>query len=1016
MRGLLMLLVALVLALVLGLLWGSLSGVPGPAGLDERVTALGVDAALDSKLDLAAAPASNSSGAQVMPEHDEALGSQRADGAAPEVPADALWVTGRLLLPFGLPGDERAVVLAKGKSASPKGKAVQRFDVGRDGRFRVAFGRGTRRGRLSLEARYLYLKSVVINPSSRVRELVLEPELGGVLRGSVRLPVGVASTLQDLEGTWVELKSSQGERDSSRFTRLDGAGAFEFRQLPPSESYRVHVDPTRFPLAKSGGLSVLAGKLTQCELDLTRGAFVSGVVLDQGGAPAPQATVSLSGSRTIRIDSRRPQKDQWFGETWKTTTDSAGAFEFVGIDPCMAVLQVRTEQSLETVLELGELVDGERRVDLRLKVIRGETIAGAVMWADGLPAGGVMVHAKQVREPGQDIFSPDAFTATTDEAGGFRLTGLQEGRWAVWASTIGEADDPGGKVRVSRGLAHKGLSTSSVAVVTGTLDLHLVLSQGHKIQGSVRYRSGAALQRFRVVARPILDLPGGIRRITKTFHVTDGQFELSGLQAGRWRIAIKSQRCVDPGSQVIEVPFGERLEFTVERGARLSGRVIRPSGEPLAGAKVELFRGRGRAQKKDTTDRQGRFAFARLQAGTYRVGARAKSWAPAAKRTVTLASNEHSEDLVLVMVSACEVRGRVLPGAGEVARRVVTVRGGSPRTEVRATSDSDGAFELMELGPGRYTATLDKQVRSAEGPGALDDARLAAANCAPLEFELVAGGSAYLEFGKGLRQPIRLHGTVTSGALPVQDWLIKVLDESTRRQAAARTDEQGRYSLTVDGPGEYVVMFEDESLWQTETHLTTRLVVREAREQRADFELGCARLALALTGPDGAPLGGAYASIEVLAGPARGSIGRRWAGRDGRLEFTHMKAGTYLLRAWGRRSDEHPTGHHLQPEEVTIEAAARVELTLELELGASVYGTASYSDGLPAVGLPVLVLDADGQRVSRSQLTTDYGGNFRVSSLPGGQLTLRVGASERSVQLTRGGETHVELLLPREAD
>ena len=71
--------------------------------------------------------------------------------------ARGLWVEGRVVFPPGTPPDERVEVVARGRKL--KHGPPHAVRVAEDGSFRVAFGAGTKSGRLELKARYLYLEA-----------------------------------------------------------------------------------------------------------------------------------------------------------------------------------------------------------------------------------------------------------------------------------------------------------------------------------------------------------------------------------------------------------------------------------------------------------------------------------------------------------------------------------------------------------------------------------------------------------------------------------------------------------------------------------------------------------------------------------------------------------------------------------------------------------------------------------------------------------------------------------------
>jgi len=111
----------------------------------------------------------------------------------PRVPDDSIWIDCELLAPGQVPADEECIVEAEGEMYWSSGRIIEdrytiEVEVGVP--FRVALARGTREARIRLNARYHYLKAPIEIDLSAVRAstVVIEPELGGVIRGRVLLP------------------------------------------------------------------------------------------------------------------------------------------------------------------------------------------------------------------------------------------------------------------------------------------------------------------------------------------------------------------------------------------------------------------------------------------------------------------------------------------------------------------------------------------------------------------------------------------------------------------------------------------------------------------------------------------------------------------------------------------------------------------------------------------------------------------------------------------------------------
>ena len=171
-------------------------------------------------------------------------------------------------------------------------------------------------------------------------------------------------------------------------------------------------------------------------------------------------------------------------------------------------------------------------------------------------------------------------------------------------------------------------------------------------------------------------------------------------------------------------------------GPRLEGRVIAPSGAPMAGADVELLaevaapagaaatlRGEAPAAVAATkSGSDGRYALAAPRAGVYRVRVRAKGCAPletdafgvaegdvvddarlAREATLVVEAGDGARPIAGAVVVARAARRREAAG-WNVARQVVVA---DERGAARLSLPADGALDVRVLAPGRVAAATD---------------------------------------------------------------------------------------------------------------------------------------------------------------------------------------------------------------------------------------------------------------------------------------------------------------------
>jgi hypothetical protein len=181
---------------------------------------------------------------------------------------------------------------------------------------------------------------------------------------------------------------------------------------------------------------------------------------------------------------------------------------------------------------------------------------------------------------------------------------------------------------------------------------------------------------------------------------------------------------VRPGQEtavyLVDVPLPTAVHTIDLRGApeqratsTLEGRVVDAEGSPISGVAVTLLAGlsiRGAA-----SDASGAFRIDNLPAGTFGVTASKQGFAMAEpERTaasISLEEGERRQGVVLRMVSASEITGRVLDEFAEPVERAVVFllrMGVAPQgdaiTRVAAAgpSDEQGRYRIPRVAPGAY--------------------------------------------------------------------------------------------------------------------------------------------------------------------------------------------------------------------------------------------------------------------------------------------------------------------------
>lgn len=352
-------------------------------------------------------------------------------------------------------------------------------------------------------------------------------------------------------------------------------------------------------------------------------------------------------------------------------TDTRGIFEIAGV-PAGAYSLTATRAGYLTIQygqrrprEAGRMVEvrrGEATEGIEIALYRGGVLAGRVLDETGEPSAGARVEAVDQRYIRGRRVPVAARITTTNDAGEFRLSGLEPGAYQIRASSteVWEADD--GKETYVYALTYfPGVKErdepQTIAVALGQeaagLEFRLIAGRAARITGVLEDANG----------QPIAGQVVNMDRITRTIG---GALQSAGF-GGRtksdarvsvesdWSFALKSLggpflfrvvglpdgwdlRAVRLGDKDItdtawDVPTGGKTIsgltiVATQRIGRVTGTVLDSRGKPTAAATVVVFSedaeqwipfSRLVRMARPTSD--GRFTISGLPAGIYRAAA-----------------------------------------------------------------------------------------------------------------------------------------------------------------------------------------------------------------------------------------------------------------------------------------------------------------------------------------------------------------------------------------------------------
>jgi len=231
-----------------------------------------------------------------------------------------------------------------------------------------------------------------------------------------------------------------------------------------------------------------------------------------------------------------------------------------------------------------------------------------------------------------------------------------------------------------------------------------------------------------------------VRKKLKTWCGVDGQFHFFGAptdvdlrlsvdSSAHLRVESLELGTLRPGERL------EQLEFFLDTGGVLAGRVLTPSGEPAAFARVsaeplELEEAAEPGSTRSVTcDDAGRFRITRLRRAAHRLTVLHRDDAGVGRTHKAIFERvEFGEELELTVERTLAVAGRVADangvGLSEFRVRATAVRlagaaDSAPQDEVvsvSATRAHDGGFHLEHLLPGEWRIEVSARGFSSEPP------------------------------------------------------------------------------------------------------------------------------------------------------------------------------------------------------------------------------------------------------------------------------------------------------------
>ncbi|MBX7258378.1 MAG: carboxypeptidase-like regulatory domain-containing protein [Candidatus Hydrogenedentes bacterium] len=504
--------------------------------------------------------------------------------------------------------------------------------------------------------------------------------------------------------------------------RTDEQGRFEIIGLEYDTEYRARADADEYAGGASDAFVAKKGApAPEVTVRLSKGSSVSGITRFASGDIAPNEPLLLFPVSREAWSGFQPPKEAKSSDKGEFTFKNVSAGEYL-IRPTghgMAMGAGFRDRTTPVTVEDGKDL-GNLEVVVQTDSDKPEgtgVISGTVIAADGKPAGDIRVEA---RDPMMPMFTGGA---TTGADGTFTIQALNSQSYDV-------------SVEDEKGIADvKGVAVGST--------ITLQLQPPARISGSVVTAQGDAVASCSVslknlaedndqspqnIALAVRDLFDGGRGGANTDAY--GHFEFTKVKPGRYLVSAKSTSSGTAESEEISISTGETVDtvrLVLDPGVSVSGVVVGPGGEPLAGASVQLTplgtnqmadmmsammpAGMVKTAGATMTGPTGEFTMSRVPAGQYKLSGSHSTFARTST-TVTVNKGVDVTGVRLALQKPGKARGTYAVNGKPQPNVMIMAMG--PNGVQMTQTNAQGEFDISGLSSGSYMVTAFDPAQFAE--------------------------------------------------------------------------------------------------------------------------------------------------------------------------------------------------------------------------------------------------------------------------------------------------------------
>ncbi|MBT5100851.1 MAG: carboxypeptidase regulatory-like domain-containing protein [Planctomycetes bacterium] len=467
----------------------------------------------------------------------------------------------------------------------------------------------------------------------------------------------------------------------------------------------------------------------------------------------------------------------------------------------------------------------------------------------------------------------------------------------------------------------------------------------------------------------------------------------------------------------------EWVEMQMGQPFRVTGRVIGPSGQAVATAKVRLspggsdvdfsvFReGGSQASLRTEVDESGAWVIPNAPEGSWKVVAQADDFSMWLGEDFALSADQPTHDETCTLTQGAELVVLVPEAVGTSAVVRITVTRLAGETAKTETLDAQGRVVFSHLPAGEYQVRAIFLEDMDAGANRLDNLKML--------YEMITlakGDYQEIELGTSGQAGI-LEGVVTQAGVPVAAQTVLLIGGAGMKTGT--TDETGRYRIEDIAPDFYLTMIGEVGGAYGSTGHTVTIEVLPGN-QTQDFELPEATFSIVVLSEDGTPLQGIPVNLRGEDAPITMGGGTRITNAEGLTHFLYVRPGAWVVTV-GKASmpilGEDDVHGSTVLRFVIADTGSPEPLEVRLPAAATFKARVLDPDGVALPGAMLFYLDESGQPLSNLAMKpTNSKGVAQLKGLPAGKGLIHArhpqfGIAEIAVQLTGGETTKAEIQL-----